>query len=164
MKKIKNLAIGSIALFALLTVFFVACKKTAVTNQSTAASSEYVSIGETSRPNGLISICCDIARVKYDCLKGGGLCNCKIVIGNCISARAVPLTAKISGNNLFITAEAPLPADAQNEFIIDEEMSLEIGICDKLGCESVTILPGTYAVHNEDNKQKIKLDIVKVEK
>jgi len=157
MKKVIKLS-SVLLVIMLIAGTFYACKKESPVNPTD--TSNVASVVEPQNRQGLISICCDVARPKFDCLTGGGLCNCRIRIGGCDGgARSRALDVKIVGNNLFIESDETFPTDA-GLFVFDEATALEADVAKSLGFNQVIVQPGTYVVHQSANKQKVKLDVI----
>ena len=166
-RMIKLLVIGSMAFY------FTSCMKENKTQFTPSGSTETVqSPTKQVSPTPIVqmlALCCDIARKKFDCLYGGGLCNCKISLGGCgavdggdgdaiISSRTRLVYAKVSGNTLTLSAIDNFPTDA-GKFVFDEATSIGLEAANQLGFSDVVILPGSYPVQNPDGKPYVTLNV-----
>ena len=101
---------------------------------------------KTTRP-AKVHIEIDIARPKFNCERGFGLC--KLVIEN--TARAVNTeSANIelaTSKSLTLTFDRDLSAertDGSTDFVVDTDVIVGQAVSDVLGKSSVTIKAGTY--------------------
>lgn len=137
-----NLMASAKALFVLISIAFTSCdsNKPEVTNR--------------------IGILCDIGRKKYDCITGGGLCNCRIVLRSVLADNGNPRTRNIDANlidhDLYLHFPDSLPADV-SEFIFEESTLLNDTIATAFGYKNMSIQPGKYSIKREGKGTYVKV-------
>jgi hypothetical protein len=142
-------------MFAIL-VIAVACKKDFPQNSSINSSLNTQGTSVTVK-SAFPIICCIIARPKYNCVTGGGLCDCRL--GPCHGSvtREFDLIITDTINNIMeITIDSELPYDADTVHL-DNNYVLPAPIARELGLSSITLLAGAYPVMYNNGQSRFAI-------
>lgn len=154
MKKIKL----SVLMFIILVTGFVSCSKM----ETEIVEEERQAFNASELARG-IGICCEIGRRKYDCMYGGGLCNCRLCFSSSKSseARIIHEVIEAESKLVFIMNLKDLPEEARGEWVFDstDELTLDVEIAKKLGYEYINIIEGTYSINIKGQKARVRLDV-----
>jgi hypothetical protein len=103
-----------------------------------------------------VHIVIDIARPKFNCLHGLGLCVfsaefSKAVTPNTTSAD-VSLSKNTEGSQLVIYFDKPLPSDAlaTTDFILDNDVVVDNSTASQFGRSSIVLKKGAYNYNSND--------------
>lgn len=98
-----------------------------------------------------ISVEIDIGRKKFNCTRAGV---CSIRLGTEVpigSSRTVKGTAEVKGRQMAISFGSALP-EKGDVLTIDEDITLDQEVANRLGFKTVVVLKGTYQINRRANK------------
>lgn len=93
---------------------------------------------------GIRILCCDIARKKYDCYYGGGLCNCRF-FPNCNGNAALLDTYLYEKNSkMIISSSDNFGGEVKDILFIDEDLPMPKEFAEEMGYNEIIVLKGEY--------------------